>query len=621
MSIQTVHSTSTPKIPSPAQLTLRAVITGMLIGGTLSLCNVYMGLKIGWGINMSITATLLSYGIFQLLAKHTSSKNWGILENNINQTTASAAASISSAGLVAPIPAWSLLTGKTMSFATLCLWTFSVASVGVIVAIGLRKQMLVRDQLAFPNGIATGETLLKMYAQGKEALIRVKMLLKGMLFGIIIKLILHVYHIKNIIIAGGISHFSFKNLTVVLSPSPLFVAIGALIGTRAALSLLVGAISAWCILAPIAIHQNWIYTSYAMAEGVIKPISLNHSVWIQSHTNQSWFKEIITWLLWPGVSMMVFSSLTAFSFSWRSVWNSIRPTSVTITDQYTGTYTVEDSEDEIPKKTYLVLLGIISLLSIVLQVSLFGIGYATALLAVGLSFLLAIVASRVSGETGITPVGAMGKVTQLTFAAVDASHVSTNLMTANVTGGAASQCADLLHDMKAGLLIGASPRQQSYAQFAGIFAGAICGSFAYLVLVGDLQQLQGLWDDPEWAMPAVVQWKAVAELFRGGLSHLPTAAIPAMIIGGLVGILLAILEKVLPQSALRWIPSPTAVGLAFVIPAYYSISMAFGGVLAWGLFKFRYQWAKAFVVVLAAGVIAGDSLTGVVLAMIKLFAY
>ena len=45
------------------QFTLRAIITGMLLGGTLSLCNVYMGLKIGWGFNMSITAALLSYGI------------------------------------------------------------------------------------------------------------------------------------------------------------------------------------------------------------------------------------------------------------------------------------------------------------------------------------------------------------------------------------------------------------------------------------------------------------------------------------------------------------------------------------------------------------------------------
>ena len=75
------------------QLTIRAVITGMTLGGVLSLCNVYMGLKIGWGFNMSITAALLSYGFYHLATATIGSRSWGMLENNINQTAASSAAS------------------------------------------------------------------------------------------------------------------------------------------------------------------------------------------------------------------------------------------------------------------------------------------------------------------------------------------------------------------------------------------------------------------------------------------------------------------------------------------------------------------------------------------------
>ena len=141
-------------------------------------------------------------------------------------------------------------------------------------------------------------------------------------------------------------------------------------------------------------------------------------------------------------------------------------------------------------------------------------------------------------------------------------------MAANVTGGAASQCADLLHDMKTGLLIGASPRQQTYGQLAGVIAGAVFECLGYLVLVGDAANLQKLWDDPEWAMPAVVQWKAVAELFQGGLENLPQGAIAAMIWGGLFGVVGAVLEKVLPKKWAAWVPSPTAVGIAFVIPRF-----------------------------------------------------
>jgi len=235
-----------------------------------------------------------------------------------------------------------------------------------------------------------------------------------------------------------------------------------------------------------------------------------------------------------------------------------------------------------------------------------------------LTFILAIVAARVSGETGLTPVGAMGKVTQLTFGVLAPGNVSANLMAANVTGGAASQCADLLHDMKTGLMIGASPRQQTYGQFAGVLAGAVFGSLGYVLLVGDAAQLRILSNDPEWAMPAVVQWKAVAELFQGGIENLPPGAVAAMVWGGVYGLLGAILEKVLPKKAAVWVPSPTAVGLAFVIPAYYSVSMAFGGVLAWILAKKYKAWTARFLIVLAAGLIAGDSLTGVGLALSEL---
>ena len=113
----TAEETTYPPLDlSTPQLTLRAVITGMILGGVLSLCNVYTGLKIGWGFNMSITAALLSFGFYKMLETTLKAREWGMLENNINQTAASSAASISSAGLVAPIPAWtSALTAGALA--------------------------------------------------------------------------------------------------------------------------------------------------------------------------------------------------------------------------------------------------------------------------------------------------------------------------------------------------------------------------------------------------------------------------------------------------------------------------------------------------------------------------
>ena len=190
-------------------------------------------------------------------------------------------------------------------------------------------------------------------------------------------------------------------------------------------------------------------------------------------------------------------------------------------------------------------------------------------------------------------------------------------MPANVTGGAASQCGDLLHDMKCGLMVGASPRLQAFAQFFGVVAGAICGSAAYMILVGDAENLRRLDADPDWALVAVVQWKAVAEVFMQGFDNLPTGAMAAMMWAGGLGIVLAVIEKILPKKLATWVPSATGIGIAFCIPAWIGISAALGGVIAWVLSKKVQSWSKKFLIVLAAGLIAGESLAGAFLAVLE----
>ena len=93
-----------------------------------------------------------------------------ILETNLSQTAASSAAAVSSAGLVAAIPALTVLTGLVLPWWKLSLWVFSVCIVGIVLAVPLRRQMLVNEPLPFPFGIATAETLKQMYAKGAEAM-------------------------------------------------------------------------------------------------------------------------------------------------------------------------------------------------------------------------------------------------------------------------------------------------------------------------------------------------------------------------------------------------------------------------------------------------------------------
>jgi uncharacterized oligopeptide transporter (OPT) family protein len=119
-------------------------------------------------------------------------------------------------------------------------------------------------------------------------------------------------------------------------------------------------------------------------------------------------------------------------------------------------------------------------------------------------------------------------------------------------------------------------------------------------------------------MPAVVQWKAVAELFKEGIGALPSGAMQASIWGALIGLILSISERVVPAKVKSWIPSPAAIGMAFVIPAYYSISMAFGALIYWAGSRYIPSWSTRFMIVLASGLIAGDSLTGVGIALTEL---
>jgi len=592
-------SSPIPAFPIPdttnPQLTLRAIATGVLLGALLTPCNIYSGLKIGWTFNMSITAALLSFAFWKTFETTTGTKSWGLLENNINQTTASSAASIISSGLVAPIPALAILTGEQLPWSVLSVWVFSVSLIGIVVAVGFRQQMLLRDQLPFPAGIATAETVKEIYGKGGEALARVKVLLTAAGIAGLLKFINEAIvtipkltlgltiPLKGILKNAGFPTVSLSNLGFALDPSLLMIGFGAIIGIRAGLSLLIGAILSWGIIGPWVLSQGWIHTEH-----------LNSSDY--------WFGPMVEWLLWPGVTMMVTASLTSFIWSWRMIGSK------TMGDGVMTSHVTDGDSQDIPRRWFRIGLCVSLVFSVLTQMSFFHISWFAATLAVLLTFVLAIVAGRVSGETGITPIGAMGKVTQLTFGLLNPGNVTSNLMAANVTGGAAGQCADLLHDLKTGLLIGASPRFQAFAQIFGVLTGSLVGSAVYLILIPDPQTMLLT---SEWPAPAVATWKAVAEVFQDGLDAIPPGSVAAMTIAGFVGIGMVLLAQGVSPRVSRWIPSASTMGLAFVIPAWNSLSLFLGALLGVLLMKFAKTWTERFLMALAAGLVAGESLAGV----------
>jgi uncharacterized oligopeptide transporter (OPT) family protein len=240
----------------------------------------------------------------------------------------------------------------------------------------------------------------------------------------------------------------------------------------------------------------------------------------------------------------------------------------------------------------------------------FGMPYWQTAVAVALSFALALVACRVTGETDTTPVGAMGKITQLTFGALSPGHMNINLMSANITAAAAGSSADLLTDLKSGYLLGAHPRKQFIAQFAGIFVGTLVSVLCFRLLVPDASAL----GTDQFPAPAAQTWRAVAVALSEGLGALGPVKIWSIAIGGLVGILLTLLPRIFPARR-HLIPSPAGVGLAWTFHWHYGLLFFIGGVLGWWVQKKHPKLSDELTFPVASGWIAGESLMGVGLVM------
>lgn len=577
-----------------SEFSARAVIVGCLIGGVVCCMNIYIGLKIGWSFGASIIAAILGFAVFQVIKPK---RPYTLLENNITQTAGSAASSMASAaGLLAPIPALYMMDIELPIWG-LFLWAISVAFLGVMFAVPLRRQYVVLENLRFPSGLATANTIKALYASSADALKQAKVLLYFALFGFIFTVGVYVAGTFEINIetipfhtwtgSAILSSLAAWGFYIYLSPS-LFSA-GFLIGPRVGFSLMAGAIVGWS-LGYYAQQQGW-----APHEN---PMVLNES------SSGVWGAK--GWILWPGVAIMVSEALMSLLLSFKTIINSFKGLGAALTDN-----TKVDTAEMIPNTWWMGGLAIASTLTMSITYFFFDISPLLSLLAIALSFLLANVAVRSVGETDINPVGGVGKVTQVVFGSLSSS-ISSNLMAAGITGGGASQAADMMQDFKTGHIFGASPKQQFKAQLWGILAGILFAVPVYLLFVN----VWGIGSE-KLPAPAAHSWKAVAEVMSKGISVLPPFTLNAVIIGGIFGSLLALGQKFAPKAA-SYLPSGLAFGISFLITGQYSIIM-FLGVLVFLLWKkINAKSCESLAFPVACGVLAGEGIGAIVSAVLTL---
>jgi putative OPT family oligopeptide transporter len=576
---------------SMLQLTWRAVLMGSVLGGVLSLTNLYIGLKSGWGIGVAITACILSYAIWTTFVKIGLAKvPMTILENNCMQSTASSAGYSTGGTLVSAFAAFILLNGHPLPIPLTLAWVFFLAILGVTMAVPMKKQMINIEQLRFPSGVAAAETLRALHSHGQKGMRAAKALgLAGVLAamdnfwhdGFAMFKRLAPYSSDALITKFNAAVFgpAWVGRTVMFSWEPIFIAAGAITGMRVCITMLISGTLCWGVFVPVLQHA-----------GVI---------------TGSGFRDVVQWTLWFGASCMVTSGIFGFFLQWRIALSAFSG----LGKMFSRRTALTEMEAIETPMSWFAAGQLISLIALAwLAHASFGMPYWQSVLAVVLSFALALVACRVTGETDTTPIGAMGKVTQLTFGAINPGNVDVNLMSANITAGAAGSAADLLTDLKSGYLLGANPRKQFIAQFAGIFIGTVVSVFAFTLIVNKPEVI----GSDQFPAPAAQTWAAVAKALSKGIEALAPVKVWSIVIGGVVGILLSVLPVIFPKQQ-KFLPSASAFGLAWVFHWYYGLLFFLGAVIAYGFQKKSPAKAEEYTYPIASGVMAGGALMGVAL--------
>jgi OPT family oligopeptide transporter len=599
------------------QLTVRAVATGLALGFVLSFANVYIGLKTGWFFSMALAACLASFALWRLFASlGIAQRPLSLLEANCMQSTASSAAYATGNMVVGVFPAMLLLSvspaapgGVQPHWAALAAWIACVAALGVTLAIPLKRQLINRERLPFPSGTAAAIMLDSLHRSAAGVRSRTRTLVAAIAAGAILPVLRDLRGMAVIgpssklfdwlprITAGGAS-YAASDAGLVLDHSLLLVGAGVFVGLRTTAWMLVGGLVTGFVLGPIGLTAMWTDPS-------------GHTVAATSKLGTAWFELGI----WLGAPLLIAYAMVALVGSWRAF---VR----TFTARPTRSSRAADAAAagiEIPLSWFWCGFALCGTAVIALGHALFDIPVPLGCLAVAASLVFGMVASRITGETDINPGGAMGKLTQLGFGILRPQHPSTNLMTAAMTHASSVAAADLLNDLKSGYLLGADPRRQFFAQAAGILAGTTASVLAYFLLIPDAFALTGDGSAPQFAAPAAHLFRAIAELLQYGLDHLHPLHRTLVVAGAIGGLVLAAAERLAPARLARWLPSATGLGLGLLLPLSTSLAMAIGAAIAAIATARRDDAAERTVWPISAGVIGGESLAGVIIAVINNF--
>lgn len=556
--------------PQYREVSVAAVLLGIVQGILMTAAFVYSGLKLGFTLGGSTVAAIMGFVVLKLfMGKGT------IVENNINQTIASGI-NIAGSGVIFTLPVLFMMGLKDQfNPVYMCIAAVAGSFLGIAVIIPLRKQMIDFDRLRFPSGTAVAAILKSPGAGAQKA-----MLLAA---GFIVS-ILTVCLIKAGILPSTIPIGSWLGLPAYtqtgISVSTMNIGAGLLSGLGG-LPFALGGVLAFWFCAPVAVNMGWITAA--------TPAALTDSVYL-------------TMLRPLGIGMLIGGALMGVVLAFPQMKEAIKSLSraSALGDEASG-------RDEMPAKT--IFLGIAAAAIIFFVTAYLGtegitVARASIISLFGTVYLAVagIIVAECTGATDISPLSGLALICVTVIMFLTSNNVIAAVLVGMACCVATAQCADMMQDLKTGYLVGSIPVRQQVLQLAVSWIGPIVA----IATVYFLWNTQGFGPGKALIAPQAQALQAMVEgLVKGNVPYYK------YLCGGLLGCSLS----ALPVGGLG-----VLVGLAMYLPFDITLGYGIGCLIAIALArKFSHGWVEEKVVPLAAGLIVGEALTELSFSIFKMF--
>jgi putative OPT family oligopeptide transporter len=575
------------------ELTIRAIVAGIVFGVIFGAANAYLGLRVGLTVSTSIPIAVLTVALFRLMRRREGSP---ILEANLSQTIGSASSSLA-AGTIFTIPAL-FLWGMAPPFWQVAILALLGGFLGIAAMVPLRRLLIVKsaDELPYPEGTACAEVLRATTAEASGG----HWIFIGLAVGAVIKLSLGAAMLLPSELSAHLPVLPKAELGLEIAPALL--AVGYILGYRQSSIMVSGSLISALVLTPLIA---------LVGQGLAEPLFPEATTPIRDlDANQIW-SRYVRYIGAGAVAaagiVTVFRALPTMWSSFAAVLKGVRGNGIGVGEGGT----VPRTDRDVPAWVVIVVpLLVVATLAIAPDLfagnMLFTQRLVAALGVAIFGVVFVVVSSRIVGLIGVSsnPTSGMTLVTLLGVSVVfvaagwtDPSARAAILTVGTVVCIAASKAGDISQDLKTGFLVGATPARQQASQFLG--AAVACWAIAGTVLLLGQAYTFG---SPDLPAPQATLMKTVIEGVLSG-------ALPWGLVGTGAALSLCALLAGLP-------------GLAFAVGIYLplaSLTPIFVGGLVRRIVEAR-RGGKPIEgdpgVLGASGMIAGEGLAGVLIAML-----